>query len=218
MSSMSTTGGSGARVSAVCVVHGLIDGFFHPTAIDKRPAAGPVRIGELGPEGDRHVDAHHGGPDAAVYVYAAEDAAHFAEVLGIEIPPGHFGDNVRTSALDVTGALVGERWRIGDPESGVLLEVRKPRTPCHNLSMRMGVENFHVDFNRTGRVGAMCKVLEPGTIAAGDPVRVEHRPVHEVTIGVLATGMTPAQARGLLDADVSLTTAVRAKAQRYASK
>jgi MOSC domain-containing protein YiiM len=205
-----------ARVSAVCVVHELIDGYFHPTAIDKRPAHGPLRIGELGPEGDEHIDSAHGGPDAAVYVYAAEDAAHFAEVLGREIPPGLFGDNLRTSGLDVTGARLGERWRVGDPGSGVLLEVRKPRTPCHNLSMRMGVEGFHIEFNRTGRVGAMCKVLEPGTITAGDPVTVEHRPAHDVTIGVLVGGMTPAQAQGLLDADVWLTAAVRNKARRRA--
>jgi MOSC domain-containing protein YiiM len=206
-----------ARVTAVCVVHGLIDGYFHPTAIDKRPVTGPVQIGALGPDGDRHVDSAHGGPDAAVYVYAEEDAAHFADELGREIPPGLFGDNVRTTGLDVTGARLGERWRIGDPSWGLLLEVRKPRTPCRNLSMRMGIDDFHIDFNRTGRVGVMCRVLEPGTIAAGDPVVVEHLPGHDVTIGVLATGMTPAQARGLLESDVSLTTAVRAKAKRYAA-
>jgi MOSC domain-containing protein YiiM len=216
MGSSKGTEQGGARVSAVCVVHALIEGYYHPTAIDKRPAIGPVRIGELGPEGDEHVDSAHGGHDAAVYVYAAEDAGHFAEVLGREIPPGLFGDNVRTSGLDVTGARLGERWRIGDPDSGVLLEVRQPRTPCKNLSMRMGVEGFHIDFNRTGRVGAMCKVLEPGAIAAGDPVTIEHRPAHDVTIGVLVTGMTPAQALGLLDADVSLTDAVRNKARRRA--
>jgi uncharacterized protein YwbE len=31
------------RVTAVCVVHALIDGYFHPTAIDKRTADGPDR-------------------------------------------------------------------------------------------------------------------------------------------------------------------------------
>jgi MOSC domain-containing protein YiiM len=209
---------SGARVTAVCVVHAVIDGYFHPTAIDKRPATGPVRIGTLGLEGDRHVDSAHGGPDAAVYVYAEEDAEHFARELGRAIPPGLFGDNVRTAGLDVTGARLGERWRFGDPSSGVLLEVRKPRTPCRNLSMRMGVDEFHVGFNRTGRVGAMCRVLEPGTITAGDPVVVEHVPRHDVTIGVLVTGMTPDQARELLAADVSLTAAVREKAKRQAAK
>jgi MOSC domain-containing protein YiiM len=207
-----------ATVEAVCVVHDLVDGYYHPTAIDKRPVSGPVRIEELGPQGDRHVDRAHGGVDAAVYVYAAEDAAYFGELLDREIPPGFFGDNVRTGGLDVTGALLGERWWLGEPGTGVLVEVRKPRTPCHNFSMRIGIDGFHVDFNRTGRVGAMCRVLEPGVVRAGDAVTVEHRPDHEVSIGVLVTGMTPGPAQGLLEADVALTSAVRAKARRYAER
>ena len=118
----------------------------------------------------------------------------------------------------MTGALLGERWWLGRPGTGVLLEVRKPRTPCHNFSMRLGVDGFHLDFNRTGRVGAMCRVVQPGVVRAGDPVTVDHRPEHDVSIGVLVTGMTPAQAQGLLDAEVSLTSAVRAKARRYAAR
>lgn len=207
-----------ARVEAVCVVHELRDGYWHRTAIDKRPVSGPVGVTELGPEGDRHIDKAHGGVDAAVYVYADEDAAHFADVLDREVPPGLFGENVRTSGLDVAGARVGERWRIGDAESGVLLEVRKPRTPCPNLSQTVGIEGFHIDFNATGRVGAMCKVLRPGAIAAGDPVVVELRPGHDVSVGILATGMSAAQARGMLDSGVALTSAVRAKARRSAAR
>jgi hypothetical protein len=53
---------------------------------------------------------------------------------------------------------------------------------------------------------------------AGDRVTVERRPEHEVTIGVLVTGMTPGQAQGMLDAGVALTAAVRAKARRYAER
>jgi MOSC domain-containing protein YiiM len=208
----------GASIRAVCVVHEVIDGYFHPTAIDKRPVTGPVRVGELGPEGDQHVDKAHGGVDAAVYVYAAEDAAFFAGALGREIPPGLFGDNVRTIGLDVTNSKLGERWWLGEPGTGVLLEVRKPRTPCHNFSMRMGIDGFHVAFNRTGRVGAMCRVLQPGVVRAGDPITVDREPEHEVTIRTLVTGMTPTQAQGLLDSEVSLTAAVRAKARRYAER
>jgi MOSC domain-containing protein YiiM len=205
-----------AVVRAVCVVHELREGYYHPTAIDKRPVDGPVRVDEQGPEGDQHVGSHHGGVDAAVYVYADEDAAHFAELLDRDLPPGFFGENLRTGGLDVIGALIGERWRIGVPGAGVLLEVRKPRTPCHNLSLRMGIEGFHVDFNRTGRVGAMCAVLEAGTVSAGDPVTVEHRPDHDVTIGVLATGMSPDQAHRMLESGATLTSAVRSKARRQA--
>jgi MOSC domain-containing protein YiiM len=207
-----------ASVEAVCVVHEVIDGYYHPTAIDKRAVTGPVAIGELGPAGDRHVDPGHGGVDAAVYVYAAEDAAYFADALDREIPPGLFGENVRSRGLDVSGSRIGERWWLGEPGTGALVEVRKPRTPCQNLSKRMGIDGFHVSFNRTGRVGAMCRVLEPGVVRAGDAVTVDHEPGHEVTIQVLATGMTPAQAQGLLDSGVPLTSAARAKARRYAGR
>jgi MOSC domain-containing protein YiiM len=207
-----------ATVEAICVVHEVIDGYYHPTAIDKRPVEGPIRVGELGPEGDEHVDSTHGGVDAAVYVYAAEDAAYFGRLLERDVPPGLFGDNVRTRGLDVTNSLIGERWWLGEPGTGVLLEVRKPRTPCHNFSMRMGIDGFHVAFNRTGRVGAMCSVVEPGVIRAGDAITVDHEPDHEVSIGVLVTGMTSEQAQRLLDSGVPLTSAVRAKAQRYADR
>jgi MOSC domain-containing protein YiiM len=207
-----------ASVEAVCVVHEVIDGYYHPTAIDKRAVEGPVRIGELGPDGDQHIDKSHGGRDAAVYVYAAEDAAFFGRMLEREVPPGLFGDNVRTRGLDVTNSLLGERWWLGEPGTGVLLEVRKPRTPCLNFSMRMGLEGFHVAFNRTGRVGAMCRVVQPGVVRAGDEITIDHEPDHEVSIGVLATGMTPEQAQGLLDSGVSLTSAVQRKVQRYADR
>jgi MOSC domain-containing protein YiiM len=84
--------------------------------------------------------------------------------------------------------------------------------------MRMGIDGFHVAFNRTGRVGAMCRVLQPGVVRAGDPITVDHEPDHEVTIEVLVTGMSPAQAQGLLGSGTSLTSAVRAKAKRYADR
>jgi len=124
-------------VDAVCVVHEIIEGYYHPTAIDKRPVPGPVRIGELGPEGDRHVDSAHGGVDAAVYVYAAEDAAYFAGVLDREIPPGLFGENVRSHGLDVTGALLGERWWLGEPGTGAPVG-RTAGSPSPNDSRTSG--------------------------------------------------------------------------------
>jgi MOSC domain-containing protein YiiM len=84
-----------------------------------------------------------------------------------------FGENLTTRGLDVTGALMGEWWRIGE---GVLVEVRSPRTPCGNLSGRMGMKRFHQRFARTGRVGVCLKVLETGSIQAGDRITVVHRP------------------------------------------
>lgn len=204
-----------SRVESVNVVRRLRPGRWHETAIDKRPVSGPVEVTAAGLAGDRQVDSGHGGPDLAVYVYAAEDAAWWAERLGRPVGPGLLGENLRTTGLDVTGARVGDRWRVGD----VLLEVRRPRTPCENLSLRIGIEGFHLAFNASGRVGAMCRVVEPGHLRQGDEVRVERGADHEVTIGSLATGSaTPAQMRTLLGCGVPLAACVRARARRVAAR
>jgi len=125
-------------------------------------------------------------------------------------PPGLFGENLRTQDLDVSGAIIGEKWRIGT----VLLEVRMPRTPCQNLSMRIGIDNFHIRFNTTGRVGAMLKVHESGLVCAGDPITVVDRPDHGVRVRDLATGPDAIGMRRLLDSGIPLATTVRAKAHR----
>ena len=204
-----------AIVRTVNVVHELREGFFHRTAIDKRPVGGPVHIGRLGPAGDEQIDKNHGGPDRAVYVYADEDAQWWSQRLGREIPPGLFGENLRTTGLDVTGARVGEQWRVGEE---VLLEVRRIRTPCENLALRMGIEGFHLEFLRSGRVGAMCRVLNEGEVCAGDPVRRVVRPAHRVTIGRLARrSATPEQMQELLDSGVALAPSVRSLATRLAT-
>lgn len=202
------------RVVSVNVVAQVAPGYFGDTAIDKRPVDGPVEVGELGLAGDRQLSRLHGGRDKAIYAYAVEDADWWAGELDRTIPPGQFGENLRTSGIDVTGALIGERWRIGD----VVLEVRQPRTPCENLSQRMRIERFHLRFNASGRVGALLSVVVGGSIEAGDAIRVEDRPDHDVTIGAWATGPTAAQMQRLLDSGASLAKSVRTKANRVAAR
>ena len=203
-----------ATVTAVCTVHVVKPGFFHETAIDKRPRAGPTMVETTGLVGDEQRDRSHGGPDAAVYVYADEDAAWFADLLGRRPAPGLFGENLRTTGLDVSGARIGERWLLGE----VLLEVRKPRTPCPNLARHVGVEDFHRTFHRSGRVGAMCRVLRTGTVEAGQLVHVETVPDHGVTVADLSAGLTPAQATALLAAGIPLAAPVRARARRVLAR
>jgi MOSC domain-containing protein YiiM len=205
-----------ATVRTVNVVHDLRDGYFHETAIDKRPVEGAVHVGRLGLAGDQQVDKGHGGADRAVYVYADEDAAWWAERLERDIPPGLFGENLRTTGLDVTDARVGEQWAVGED---VVLEVRRIRTPCENLALRMEIEGFHLDFLRSGRVGAMCRVLAEGEVRPGDPVRRVLRPKHRVTIGRLARDTTtPQQMQELLDSGIPLAPGVRTKATRVAGR
>src|SRR4051794_9693412 len=107
-----------ARLVAVNVVHELIRGPTRWTAIAKRPVSDSVEVNELGLVGDRQCDTrYHGGPDKALYAYASEDAEWWSTELDREIPPGLFGENLTTCGLDITGALIGEQWRIGGPKN-----------------------------------------------------------------------------------------------------
>src|SRR5580693_8274693 len=160
------------------------------TGIDKRPVDGPVKVtrprakgmGMVGLAGDRVYDVrNHGGPDQAVYAYAREDLDFWAAELGRTLPNGVFGENLTTAGLDVNGALIGERWRVG---SDVILEVSRPRIPCHTFQGWMALGGWIKRFTQAGRSGAYLRVIEPGEIGAGDEVEVVHRPEHEVSVGV----------------------------------
>jgi MOSC domain-containing protein YiiM len=166
---------------AVCAVHTLHDGHRSAglTAIDKRPLPGAVPIEPLGVAGDRQIEDKHGGRDQALYAYAREDAARWAAELGIDIPPGTFGENLAIGGMAVTDAVLGERWRIG---STVIVETSTPRTPCRTFQSWMGQPQWIKRFTERGDVGTYLRVLTHGTVRAGDPIQVLSRPAHGVTI------------------------------------
>jgi MOSC domain-containing protein YiiM len=206
------------RLLTVNVVEELIPGPKETgwTAIDKRPQAGRVRVGELGLAGDSVCDtANHGGLDQAVYAYAEEDARWWGEQLGREIPSGLFGENLRTEGIDLTNALLGEVWRFGDE---VEVQVRAPRIPCITFQHRMGIPGWVKRFHQAVRPGVYFKVLKTGTIAAGDGVTVVSRPEHEVTVGVMFEAQDSAKMRGMLESGVDLMDELRETAQRVADR
>lgn len=167
---------------SVNVVHALIPdawGTLDCTAIDKRPVAGRVAVGRLSLDGDVQYDtAHHGGPDQAVYAYADEDRAWWQGELGREIGPGAFGENLTTTGLDVTYAVIGEQWRIGT----ALMQVTTPRIPCRTFAGFWQVDDLIRRFTQHGAPGAYLRVIETGDVAAGDEIEVERRPEHGLTI------------------------------------
>lgn len=151
------------------------------TAIDKRSQPGRLAVGPLGIAGDAQVDAGHGGPDQAVYAYAREDAAFWEAELGRSLPPGRFGENLTTTGVEVSGAVVGERWRVGS----TVLEVTTPRTPCATFAGFWGVPQLVKRFAAAGRPGAYLRVVQAGEVGAGDAVELLHRPDHGVTMAQL---------------------------------
>lgn len=192
------------------------------TGIDKQPVTDPVQVRAPGPRqgglgggliGDKICDTrHHGGDDQAVYAYAREDLDRWASELGRALPNGVFGENLTTAGLDVTGALVGEQWRIGEQ---VVLEVTTARVPCGTFATWMAEHSWIKRFTAAVRPGAYLRVLVPGAVQAGDPVRVVHRPDHDVTVGVTFRALTgePELLPELLAAD-ALPAAQRDRAAR----
>lgn len=186
-----------AEILAVCRVEQLLRdaGGIGVTAIDKRPVERRLHVRPLGLYGDVQADRkHHGGATKALYAYADEDAAFWAAELGRDIPPGLFGENLRTSGLDVNGAEIGERWSIGGE---LVVEVTCPRTPCATFQRRMREPQWVKRFTAEGRTGAYLSVVKSGGVGAGDEVRVVSRPGHGVTVASFFTGADAAQADAL---------------------
>ena len=179
------SGSMPARVLDVCVVHQLLAdaGNVGVTAIDKRPVDGAVKVGPYGLYADVQADRkHHGGLDKAVYAYSAEDADYWAAELGRLLPAGWFGENLRTDGIDLSGARVGERWRIGD---ALVVEVTGPRIPCQTFARRVGGDQEHGwvrRFTQAGRPGLYLRVLERGSVSAGDVIEVLERPESGPTV------------------------------------
>jgi MOSC domain-containing protein YiiM len=190
------------------------------TSIDKTPVTGPVEVHRLGLEGDQVSDTrHHGGPDQAVYAFAREELDWWADQLGDEIRDGEFGENLTTTGVDVDGAELGERWRIGT----VLVEVALVRTPCNDFKVwmgRCGHDNraWVRRFAERARPGAYLRVLQPGVLAAGDPIEVVHRPGHGLTASYLFRALTrePELLPSLLGLD-GLAAKVRLRAETVAT-
>ena len=172
-----------AAVTAVCVSGAdllpLPDKRPNRSGIDKKPVTGRVAVGELGLDGDVQVNKkHHGGEGQAVYAYARADADFWSAELGRELPPGRFGENLRTSGIDLRTAVLGEQWRVGT----ALLQVTSWRIPCANFARFWGVPDLVKRFAAHGATGAYLRVLRTGDIGAGDGIEVVSRPDHGITV------------------------------------
>jgi MOSC domain-containing protein YiiM len=161
------------------------------TGIHKRPVDHPVAVRAPGPKttglhsglvGDRIFDIeHHGGNDQAVYAYAREDYDWWECRLGRTLPGGVFGDNLTTVDVDVNGAVIGEKWRVG---TDLVLQPTFGRIPCSTFQAKMGEPRWVRTFTLENRPGAYLRVVANGDVRAGDRVEVVERPGHGVTIAL----------------------------------
>lgn len=171
------------------------------TGIWKSPVAS-ARARRLGFEGDEQADLTvHGGPDKAVYGYAAEHYGWWRERLpGRDLPYGVFGENLTLSGFDDAGACLGDRFRAG----GALLESIQPRLPCLKLGVRFDDPGMIKVFLDSGRLGVYFRVIEEGEVKVGDRFeKVSAHPdplrVYDLARLYVDPALTPAKAARALE-------------------
>lgn len=149
------------------------------TGIYKMPASGRVPVNRFGLQDDVRVEPRKMGLEHhAIYVYPYEHYAYWQHELEREpFPMGQFGENLTVSGLLETEVRIGDVFRFGD----TVLQVSQPRIPCAKLNERMGMR-FSTMFLASHRVGFYLRVLQEGSVAAGDSIELLERDENSPTI------------------------------------
>lgn len=176
------------------------------TGIDKLAAGEPVMVRAPEGVGSGLVGdfignpKFHGGDDQAVYVYAREDLDEWERQLQRPLANGNFGENLTTSGIDVTGARIGELWRIGS--DGLLLEVSAPRTPCRTFQAFLNLNHWIKTFTE-GKTRRLLAGDFAGDRAGGrrHQPRTPSRPRRDDRSGLLRPNVRTGLAPQLLVAD-----------------
>jgi len=149
---------------------GVLSGFV------KHPVLSRVEVTPTGLVGDEQADLRvHGGPEKAVYAYAASryDAwrAAFPQ-HGARLVGGGFGENLTIAGWDETSVCLNDIVAIGT----CLLQVSQPRQPCFKFALHFADEAMPRTMVRNGYCGWYYRVLRPGRLAAGNAVSLQERP------------------------------------------
>lgn len=152
------------------------------SGIAKTVVGRPLRLGPEGFEGDEQADRRvHGGVEKAVHHYPAEHYPVWRAELGALsalATAGGFGENVSLRGWTEATVAVGDIFRLGQ----ALVQVSQGRQPCWKLNARFGVADMARRVQKTGRTGWYYRVLEPGTVAPGDPLRLVDRMAPDWTL------------------------------------
>ena len=142
------------------------------TGIFKQSVTDPLELAVLGFASDVQINRkYHGGPDKAVCAYASEHYDFWAKMLGHDLPNGSFGENFTLSGLLEDAVHIGDVFKVGKAR----VQISQPRQPCGTLAARFGIKNFVKRVVDSGMTGWYFRVLEPGTVRAGDHLELLSR-------------------------------------------
>jgi MOSC domain-containing protein YiiM len=141
------------------------------TGIFKQPVAGRIAVNQFNLTGDQQVDlVNHGGEHKAVYGFASDHYAFWQQKLDQpEFPYGKFGENLTIDGLDESTLCIGDQLQVGES----VLEITQPRVPCFKLGLAFNRDDMPRLFVEHAATGIYFRVIETGSVASGDPVRLK---------------------------------------------
>ena len=153
---------------------------FYRSAFLKQAVTGPVTVNQHNIVGDKQADLmNHGGEDKAVYAFPYEHYHYWQKKLDLaHIPYGKFGDNLTVSGIDENDLAPGDQLIIND----CILEVSQPRIPCYKISFEFQRKSMLNEFIASAHTGIYFRVIQPGTISAGQAVSIEKHPANYPSI------------------------------------
>ena len=105
----------------------------------------------------------------------------FAEVSasGLQVQPGHMGENITTQGIDLLVLSAGTRLKIG---SRAVIEITGLRNPCLQIErfqpgLLAAVLGHASNGSHVRKAGVMAIVIADGSIRAGDPITVLQVPL-----------------------------------------
>ena len=145
-----------------------------PSGIVKHARDGLVMVGPLGLEGDQQADLSvHGGPEKAVYGYAASHYPDWARQFSdLKFTGGAMGENLTVAQMTEADICVGDVHAIGT----ALLQVCQPRQPCFKFALLHANNRLPKAMVKSGHSGWYYRVLQSGAIKPGDAVDLRERP------------------------------------------
>lgn len=145
------------------------------SAIVKSLVAGPVQLHAEGIVGDEQGDRRvHGGPDKAIHHYPFDHYAFWRAELDHPLlaQAGAFGENFSSTGWTEDSIHLADIIRVGT----ATLQVSQGRQPCWKLNDRFAHPEVARTMQSSGRTGWYYRVLEVGTVQAGDAMTVVERP------------------------------------------
>jgi len=131
-------------------------------------------------DGDQQADLTvHGGVNKAVYAYPSEHYGYWrAELPGMDLSLGMFGENFTTEGLLEEAVYIGDRFRIGETE----VMATEPRMPCYKLGIKFGRADIIKRFLASRRTGFYFAVVREGMVVTGDTIELIGQEQQDISV------------------------------------